>query len=170
MPSQADIDIKVVCDALSLQANRHLSQSSLWTEYEDAARCSLKDSETWRLGNNSLKRPLWKSQSTDHGTGEVKIERADRASIASLDEGMVLQAIEAMQGANRKLRIATDRWKRSKRRNAPLEDRLIDLRIALQALCLKDFVNGQSGEMSFRLSLFGAWHLGANLADRRGIR
>ena len=32
-----DIDIDVVCDAFSLQANRHLSQSFLWTEYEDAA-------------------------------------------------------------------------------------------------------------------------------------
>ena len=122
------------------------------------------------LGNRSLERAFWKSQRIDLSTGEVKIERTDGASIASLDSGEILQTIEAMQGGSGNLRIAIDRWKRSKRRNTPLEDRLIDLRIALETLYLKDFVNERSGEMRFRLSLFGAWHLGATLEDRRDIR
>ena len=168
--TQTDIDIDVVCDALSLQANRHLSQSFLWTEYEDAAPFSLRDSITWSLGNNSLERALWKSKRIDPSTGKVKIEREDGASIASLDPGEVLQTIEAMQGSDGNLRIAIDRWKRSKRRTTQLEDRWIDLRIALETLYLKDFVNERSGELRFRLSLFGAWHLGATLDDRRRIR
>ncbi len=168
--TQTDIDIDVVCDALSLQANGHLSQSFLWTEYDDAAPFSLKDWYTWGLGNRSLERARWKSLSVGGSTGEAKIERWDRAPIASLDSGEVLQTIEAMQGSDGNLRIAIDRWKRSKRQNTPLADRLIDLRIALETLYLKDFVNERSGEMRFRLSLFGAWHLGATLEDRRGIR
>ena len=51
-----------------------------------------------------------------------------------------------------------------------LEDRYIDLRVALEALYLKDFMNEQSQEMRFRLALFGAWHLGADWEERRSIR
>ena len=35
---------------------------------------------------------------------------------------------------------------------------------------LKDFANEHSQEMRFRLTLFGAWHLSANLDERRSIR
>ena len=50
--TQKDINIEVVCDALSLQANRHLSQSFLRTEYDDAAPFSLKD--LVHMGSRSL--------------------------------------------------------------------------------------------------------------------
>ena len=49
-------------------------------------------------------------------------------------------------------------------------DQYIDLRLALESLYLKDFVNEHSQEMRFRLALFGAWHLGGNLDERRTIR
>ena len=44
------------------------------------------------------------------------------------------------------------------------------LRLALELLYLKDFANEHSQEMRFRLSLFGAWHLGVSLDERRRIR
>ena len=50
------------------------------------------------------------------------------------------------------------------------EDSFIDLRIALEALYLKDFTNEYSQEMRFRLALFGAWHLGDDLEKRQTIR
>ena len=70
------------------------------------------------------------------------------------------------------LRIAADRWRRSKRSDgyARLVDQYIDLRLALESLYLKDFVNEHSQEMRFRLALFGAWHLGGSLDERRSIR
>ena len=49
-------------------------------------------------------------------------------------------------------------------------DQLIELRIALEALYLKDFTNERSQEMRFRLALFGAWHLGETFARRQAIR
>ena len=59
---------------------------------------------------------------------------------------------------------------RSKDDEAEFVDRFIDLRIALESLYLKDFPNETSQEMRFRLSLFGAWHLGADQAERSNIR
>ena len=103
-------------------------------------------------------------------TGIMSIEHMDDASIARLDETKLLHVIEALLGGDKKLRIAVDRWKRSKRPYSPVTDRYIDLRIALETLYLKDFLNERSAEMRFRLSLFGAWHLGTTLEQRREIR
>ena len=58
------------------------------------------------------------------------------------------------------------RWPRT----PELEDKYIDLRVALEAIYLKDFMNEHSQEMRFRLALFGAWHLGADFEERRSIR
>ena len=142
----------------------------MWTEYEEAAPFSLKDWQTWSSGTNSFERARWKRFSFNPVTGVVTLKRADDVLIVSLDEGDVIHTIKALQSADGKLRIAVDRWKRSKRPNARLEDRYIDLRISLETLYLKDFVNENSGEMRFRLPLFGAWHLGANFGERRSIR
>lgn len=62
-----------------------------------------------------------------------------------------------------RLDTAINRWMRSKRFNASLSDRLIDLRIALEALFLKS----GGGELQFRLATNGAWHLGNNFSERR---
>ena len=51
----------------------------------------------------------------------------------------------------------------SKRPESDLLDRFIELRIALEALYLKD----RAGEMKFRLTTYGAWHLGGDLDERR---
>ena len=169
--SEKGINIDFVCDALSLQANCYVSQSFMWwTEYEEAAPFSLMDWQTLSSGTNSFEHARRKRIQRNYETGVATLKRADDVMIVSLDEGDVMHTIEALQSADRKLSIAVDRWKRSKRLNARLEDRYIDLRIALETLYLKDFVNENSGEMRFRLSLFGAWHLGANLDERRSIR
>ena len=168
--TEKNIDLNVVCDALSLQANCYVSQNFLWTEYEEAAPFSLSDWQAWKLGTNSFERARCKSIEIDSNTGAVTLERHDDVSIVSLDEGEVVHTIEALQGADGKLRIAVDRWKKSKRPSAQLEDRYIDLRSALETLYLKDFANENSGEMRFRLSLFGAWYLGSTVDERRDIR
>lgn len=165
---EKDININVVCEALSLQANCHVSQSFMWTEYEETAPFSLKGWKTWTLGTNSFERVRWKS--ANYQMGAATIELHDDVSIVSLDEDEIIQTIEELQGADKKLRIAVDRWKRSKQPGARLEDRYIDLRIALETLYLKDFVDEYSTEMRFRLPLFGAWYLGSTLEERRNIR
>ena len=51
-----------------------------------------------------------------------------------------------------------------------MSDRFIDLRVALEALYLKKFKGEQNQEMTFRLALFGAWHLGDGAEERKDIR
>ena len=80
-----------------------------------------------------------------------------------------LMAIKPL-GSDHPIRTAISRWRKSKDRRQSLGDCFIDLRIALESLYLRDFLNEYSQEMRFRLSLFGAWHLGSNLGDRKRIR
>ena len=167
--TEKDINLNVVCDALSLRANRHVvPQGLMWTEYEAAAPFALGEWTTWTLGTNSFERARWENMETNYMTGVVTLKRANDVSIASLDAGEVLHTVEALQGADGKLRIPIDRWKRSKRPSASKADRYIDLRIALETLYLKDFVNEHSGELRFRLSLF--WGLASRFDSRRAAR
>ena len=104
------------------------------------------------------------------GAGQTVIKLHDDATADSVDPREVDSTIDALLGANRQLKIAVDRWRCSMAEDAKLEDRYIDLRIALEAIYLKDFINEHSQEMRFRLALFGAWHLGADFEERRSIR
>ena len=67
-----------------------------------------------------------------------------------------------LQAANGRLDVAIGRWNRSKRRDITLSDKLIELRIALEALYLK----GIDRELGFRLATRGAWHLGTDFSER----
>ena len=165
--AQKDVELNVVCDALSLQANCHVTHSFLWVDYVEAGPFSLSDWQTWSSGANYIERARWKSSSGDYKTGVVAIERKDDVLIPNLDRGAVLQTIKALRVADKKLRIALARWNRSKRSDAQLEDRFIDLRLALEMLYLKDI--DKNTELRFRLSLYGAWHLGSSPEERKDI-
>ena len=67
-------------------------------------------------------------------------------------------------------RIAATRLIKSKDSSQGLVDQFVDLRMALEALFLRDFTDEHSQEMRFRLSLVGAWFLGRDYEDRRRIR
>ena len=70
----------------------------------------------------------------------------------------------ATGNTRRSLNTAIHRWINSKRPESNLLDRFIELRIALEALYLRE----ASGEMRFRLATYGAWHLGGDPDERRG--
>lgn len=63
------------------------------------------------------------------------------------------------------LDVAIDRWVKSKRATANA-DALIELRIALEAL----YGKGAMNEKAFRVSTYGAWHLGTTPEERREVR
>ena len=165
------VNFDLICDALSLQANDNVSTGFIWHEYPDAAPFCFTKSETWgTVGDDQLRPRKMKNSSHDLLTGVQTITPSDDALPLCLDEEELLRIVEALRSADRKLRIAVGRWRRSKRPEARLEDSYIDLRIALEALYLKDFDDERSQEMRFRLPLFGAWHLAENLEERRSIR
>ena len=164
--SAGGMNLDLWCEALSLQADRHVDLSLVWNDYPDAAAFSLAKPSPWR--GSRLKPVRWKSLTIDEQRGGATMVPFD--DLQCLDGEELGRTAAALGRADRKLRIATDRWRRSKRPDARLEDRYIDLRIALESLYLKDFVTEHSSEMRFRLSLFGAWHLAEDLEERRRIR
>ena len=165
--SDRGINFQLVRDALSLSANRHVALSRMWLEYPGAwAFCISGPKLTIGIDRPKPRR----RKVTWSGGGPTVIELPDDATPDSVDLREVESTITSLQCASRKLRIAVDRWRRSMVEEAKLEDRFIDLRVALEAVYLKDFINEHSQEMRFRLALFGAWHLGADLQERRSIR
>ena len=164
------IDFGLVCEALSLQADRHVEWRGFWHEYPDAASFRIAGPNPWAPGDPGPKPLYWKSLAPHSRTGGVTMTPYDDVIFQCLDGEELGRLLGALQRTDRKCRIAVDRWRRSKRENMRLEDRYIELRIALESLYLKDFANEHSQEMRFRLALFGAWHLGDGLERRRSIR
>ena len=62
--------------------------------------------------------------------------------------------------------IAVTRWARAALPGEINADRVVDLRIALEAL----YIDSDHGELGFRLSVTGARHLGVTLESRKAIR
>ena len=165
--SKHGINLELVRDGLSLVANRHVALSRKWLEYPGAWGFCISGPNT-TIGTDRPRPREWKEGISSAEATVIKLH--DDVTPDPVDPREVDSTIRALQGAGRKLRIAVDRWRRSMVEHANLEDRYIDLRVALEAIYLKDFVNERSQEMRFRLALFGAWHLGADLQDRRSIR
>ena len=165
-----DVNLDVVCESLSLQSGLHVSKSFIWHDYGDAEAFRLGSSESWPEGGDRLRPMRPKHVSISYRTGVETITPADDEAPRDVDEAELGGIIESVPRADRKLRIAVDRWRRSTLPGARLEDRFIDLRVALEALYLKDFANEHSQEMRFRLALMGAWHLSASVEERRTVR
>lgn len=103
-------------------------------------------------------------------TGVVTVSPGDQA-LSDLDEAELGHTITAlMEMTNKRARVSAARLAESKDSRQDLVDQYVDLRMALEALLLRDFTNEQSQEMRFRLSLIGAWFLGQDFEDRRRIR
>ena len=168
--SNGGVDFGLVCEALSLESDGCVDWGGCWHEFPDAMAFSLGPPNPWSPGTKGLKALYWRSLEMHDGTGGATITPLHDRSIRSLDSAEVGRTLEALRQADRKRRIAVDRWRRSKREEIRLEDRYIELRIALETLYLKDFANEHSQEMRFRLALFGAWHLGKDLEQRKSIR
>lgn len=69
-------------------------------------------------------------------------------------------SLDAKRQSVKHVDLALARWLKSKRR-ASVEDRLIELRIALEAL----YMRNAQGEIRFRTATNGAWHLGETYDD-----
>lgn len=70
--------------------------------------------------------------------------------------------LDDLKKKNPRFGIAVDRWIRSKRSDQATKDGFIELRIALEAL----YLDGNRGDLTFRLSTRGAWHLGRDATER----
>ena len=141
-----ELSIDTFCEALSLACNNHVYWKFFWRDFE-----GLEELNPGFSGMSHADVPIW-------GSGILLLQE-------HLEQTREIHLTRSSFGEkSRHLDTAVSRWIKSKRSNATLADRFIDLRIALEALYLE---NDHEGERRFRLAVRGAWHLGANLAERR---
>ena len=169
-----DIDIDTVCQALSLESDSFADTAFHWNDYKELAAFALTDANlSWSTGLAHYRGRSVEigKLNTDFTTGVTTLIPSKQSAITNQTETRLRNILKSLEKPDsNKIRIAVSRWTKSKDSSKNLEDRFIDLRIALESLYLKDFLNKYSQEMRFRLSLFGAWYLGADFRERRDIR
>ena len=162
-------DMATVCQAISLACDTYTDTAFFWVDYGDLEAFGPTGESTWSLPHQHF-RSSRGSLSTNFDTGATTLRPVDGASLPLDAEPLRTTVTDLADVKSEAVRVAVSRWMRSKDDKAELVDRFIDLRIALESLYLKDFANETSQEMRFRLPLFGAWHLGADQAERSSIR
>ena len=166
-------DVDAVCEALALESGDFVDVAFKWNDYSELREVfPTGNSSTWGRSGSRLRsqyEPGW-GKSVDFLTGVVTISPGDHG-LSDLDQSELGQTInDLMKNNHQGTRIAASRLIKSRDSDQSLVDQFVDLRMALEALFLRDFTNEQSQEMRFRLSLFGAWFLGQDFEDRRRIR
>ena len=126
--SNDGIDFDLVCEAVSLHANRHVGWTVIWNDYPDAASFCLDGPKCWSPGHGRLKPVSWKRMNFDDETGGARITLSDDGLPQHLDEGKLGRTLEALQSADRQVGISVKRWRRSMQHEARLEDAYIDRR------------------------------------------
>ena len=161
-----------VCQALALEANTEVEAAFEWNDYEEASRFlspGSRSSRSRRRGGVEA-RGIGVSLRTNHISG-VRSVSIDEQKISDLSADSLKSILLAMSGQEEaSVGVAISRWCKSKEGFRTLADQFIDLRIALEALYLKNFDSKNRGEMKFRLVLFAAWYVGLNLEERKQIR
>ena len=139
----SSVSLGGLCRALSVEINGHVDWFRQWWDYGDVDAFFLNPghSHSWRDTSDSS--PILVS-------GE-NLERA--LELHALLDGFTL------------LDLGIARWLRSKRATTA-EDRLVELRIALESVLLPDD-KGAVGEKRHRLAMRGAWLLGETLEQRK---
>lgn len=149
---QQDQDLRVLemlCDALSLDRNSPISWHIRWLECDETR------------GFRSLSVPISATDSPEpRPLRKVPIAKGDVDHIQSLLTKRNHKGVS--QGG---LDLAISRWRRSMVPRG-YDNQFIELRIALEAL----YLGRNSQELVFRLTNYGAWHLGSDFDDRHEIR
>lgn len=171
--SRSVANIDAVCQGLAFESDGFVDVAFQWNDYCELRKVfPTRSRSTWARSGSSLRNQLgsgW-GMGENIATGVVTLSPADD-SVSDLDEADLGYTVTAlMEPENKGTRISAARLMKSKDSRQGLVDQFVDLRMALEALFLRDFANERSQEMRFRLSLFGAWFLGQDFEDRRRIR
>ena len=168
----SNVGLETVCQALALEADSEIEMAFQWSDYEDASLyLSPGSRSTWSTRRGGLQpRGIGNSLQTDWRTGARTVS-IDEKIIRHLSEDRLKRIVLALKGhKDGNIGVAVSRWCKSKEAFRTLADQFIDLRVALEALYLKNFDSKYRGEMRFRLALYGAWYVGSDFAERKAIR
>ena len=182
--SNLNADIFTACSALSLESNSYVDIGFMWNDYQELSTFSLSEhnpiwhpTSTWYPTDSRVRqRPygfsLQESSPLMDGVGKhVTRLKPHKREFLDLSPTRISRTLNQMQkGHLEKIRVTLTRWIMSKDFEKRNKDKFIDLRIALESLYLKGIGSEKDrGEVSFRLSLYGAWHLGACFEERKRI-
>ena len=144
--SVPELSLENFCESVSVAANSCVDWFLQWREFGPLG--AFTDT------------PSGVNYKVRSGTRGTKISQAD------LDEALTIhRARHGSEGPRENLELAMRRWIRSKRPGTDL-DKLIELRIALEAL----YEIGTANEKAFRIATYGAWHLGKDFEQRHLFR
>ena len=132
-----------LCRAISLEVGNNVDWFRSWSDYGDIDAFFLNPSHGMSLQETNSGSPRWISD--EQFTRSLEIEER-------------LREFPAVD-------VAIARWRKS-RRGGPLEEQLVELRIALEAVLLAG-ASGNSPELQFRIATRGAWLLGETYGDRK---
>lgn len=159
-----NLDIDLICQALSLECNARIDTGVGWNDYGDL-NVLMGSRITWG-SRPGLPRPIgWRSSSTGFSEGPTTI-RLRQSAIQSPSEDTIKELLDRLKGTDARTRVAVARWKDSMKRHPDPTAGFIDLRIALESLFLPQTPDQQ---LKFRLATNGAWLVGNDGADRRQV-
>ena len=143
-----EFSIDAFCEALSLASNGCIQPKHEWSHAPDLA-----------LFVTAAGGSMYRTDVPDARGGVILTQR-------QLEDAreLFLMRVGLSERTRRSLNVSIHRWTKSKGASST-QNRLIELRIALEALYLKD----AGGEMSYRIATRGAWHLGVSGEERKTI-
>ena len=144
-----NLTIETFCESMSLACGEHVDWRVNWPDHGE-----LEAFSSFRLVQTSSK-PRWNG-----GWKPFEQKHLDRAR-----EIHLVRHGNGSIEKRRDVELAISRWLKSKSSTSDA-DKLIELRIALEALYGRRAMN----EKGFRVSTYGAWHLGESVEDRRRVR
>ena len=167
-----DLDLEQVCMALSLESDKAVTWAFAWNDYAEASMYIIPEKVGPRNTTCGHLRSLRQGDclTIDIETGQSSV-MIDNQNVWHVSQDRLKRILLAMKKHNElSIEVAISRWYKSKKRDGLPVDPFIDLRIALEALFLKNFDTKNRGELKFRLALYGAWYLGENYEERKNIK
>ena len=171
-----DASLQDVTVSLSLVSNHRVDCAALWADSCESTAFSNAFFDHFQLVLLEPRRRLdWRRVKAIHdvGTGIIKQNEPDppdwKPNLVAKDVERAWNLLPQLIGRrnrDERFKIAVERWMEAVSHDTRSLDRLIDLRIALEAL----YIDSDQGELSFRLALTAARHLGASLDERRAIQ
>ena len=154
--------------SLSLTANQRVRCTQMWSHLCETA--PFEDETTQILVEpHPTPRGQIRRISQDAEGNVTEVDFARKVSLSEDDVRSAWTMLPSMVGlmeANPRFDVAVNRWMEAVSQDVRPIYWLIDLRIALEAL----YIDSDQGELSHRLALTGARHLGTTLDNRKHIQ
>ena len=172
--SLGDISLEVFMLALSLVCNRQVGIARAWSDYgEVSAFYAGRSARVMGLMRPGPVRPQLLGGNRSHQLRTNIYELSDyqrgapNLTCTQLFEALeIAEPLSSLLGSDQRFEIAVTRWSLAALPGVVSPNRVVDLRIALEAF----YLDTDHEELSFRLALTCARFLGNSLEERRSIR